>query len=285
MATNLLKAILNITKTRKYSIAENYIGKKNIATVNRANNVGEALELFVKDAFCGSFDEKEKTNMYSKNFSYLGNQNNPPDIIIRGGDAIEVKKIAGVKKSDLALNSSYPKSKLLSSSKMITDACRKCEPDWKEKDIVYSVGFVEGISLKAIVFVYGDCYAASPETYERVREKFIVGLSKTDMDFSKTNELGRINKVDPLGITNLRIRGMWAIQNPLKAFSILLNVEKENKFTLVALMRKAKYLSFPKEDRDCIENNRNLKISDAEIPEPDNPAKLASVKIIMFTEK
>lgn len=285
MATNLLKAILNITKTRKYNIAEDYIGKKSLATANRANSVGEALEFFVKDAFCGSFGEKEKTKEYSKNFSYLGNQNNPPDMIIRGGDAIEVKKIAGVKKSDLAFNSSYPQSKLLSSSKMITDACRKCESNWKEKDIVYSVGFVEGISLKAIVFVYGDCYAASPETYERVREKFIVGLSKANMDFSKTNELGRINRVDPLGITNLRIRGMWAIQNPLKAFSILLNVEKENKFTLVALMRKEKYFSFPKEDRDCIEKNQNLKISNAEIPEPDNPAKLASVKIILFTEK
>ena len=34
--------------------------------------------------------------------------------------------------------------------------------------------------------------------------------------FAETKELGRVNQVDPLGITNLRIRGMWQIETQEK---------------------------------------------------------------------
>lgn len=59
-------------------------------------------------------------------FSYIGNQNNPPDSMLRNGDAIEVKKIES-KKAALALNSSYPKAKLYADSPMINKECRECE--------------------------------------------------------------------------------------------------------------------------------------------------------------
>lgn len=35
------------------------------------------------------------------------------------------------------------------------------------------------------------------------------------LEFAKTKEIGRLNKVDPVGITYLRIRGMWGIKNPV----------------------------------------------------------------------
>ena len=57
---------------------------------------------------------KEALEKYSEVFSYLGNTSNPPDMIIKDGDAIEVKKIEGF--NTLMLNSSYPKQKLYSSS-------------------------------------------------------------------------------------------------------------------------------------------------------------------------
>ena len=86
--------------------------------------MGEALEEYIKDLFSGTVFEKnenKRMEIISKVFSYLGNTNNPPDSILREGDAIEVKKIEN-KTSSLALNSSFPKAKLYSNSTMITDA-------------------------------------------------------------------------------------------------------------------------------------------------------------------
>lgn len=85
---------------------------------NRANRVGDALEFYIKDLFCNSLNENDlekKNEIYGKYFSYIENQNNPPDIIVKQGDAIEVKKIESLR-SGIALNSSYPKDKLFSDS-------------------------------------------------------------------------------------------------------------------------------------------------------------------------
>ena len=113
MKSNILKAMNNMTIYGSNELLRFYVGN------NRANNMGDALEIFVKDIFCNSFSftDEEALEKYSETFSYLGNASNPPDIIIRGGDAIEVKKIEGF--SSLALNSSYPKQKLYNNSTMI----------------------------------------------------------------------------------------------------------------------------------------------------------------------
>ena len=101
---------------------------------------------------------------------------------------------------------------------MITQACKECE-DWEEKDIIYTIGTVSGGALKLLWMVYGDCYAAREETYERVKNKISEGVNElAGVEFSETNELGRINKVDPLGVTYFRIRGMWGIDHPNKVF-------------------------------------------------------------------
>lgn len=70
----------------------------------------------------------------SEVFSYLGNNSNPPDAMLRNGDAIEVKKIESLS-SALTLNSS-----------MISTACREAE-QWSEKDMIYVVGVVEKIKI------------------------------------------------------------------------------------------------------------------------------------------
>ena len=104
--TSVLRLIENISRYSDNDMSKVLIiPKKNPSATNRANSMGDALEFFVRDSFCNSYaitDGKKKSNIYSSNFSYSGNQNNPPDIIIVGGDAIEVKKIDGVKPSDLA---------------------------------------------------------------------------------------------------------------------------------------------------------------------------------------
>lgn len=279
--TNLLIALSNIVKNPLTDVVSHY------RSSNRANSMGDALEFYVKDLFCGTtnIDEANKKNeIYDKHFSYLGNQNNPPDIIIRGGDAIEVKKIESLR-SGIALNSSYPKDKLYSDSPMITQACRDCE-DWREKDLIYTIGVAKNNKLQALWFVYGNCYAAGKDIYERIRNKISSGLSELEgVEFSETKELGRVNKVDPLGITYLRIRGMWHIDNPIKVFDYITEVDVD-KLTVNALILKDKYNSFPAQDRENLEKLEasGLSISDVKIKSPNNPAKLLEAKLIKFTK-
>ena len=165
---------------------------------------------------------------------------------------------------------------------MITTACKECE-NWREKDFIYCIGLVEGKSLRVLVFVYGDCYAASRKIYERVRGKVTEGLQTLELELSETNELGRVNRVDPLGITNLRVRGMWTIQNPIKVFSDIFpkNFDK-SKLTAIALMRRAKFDSFNLHEKKIMESNKKFEISDVRIREPDNPAKLTDAKLIVL---
>lgn len=92
---------------------------------------------------------------------------------------------------------------------MITNECRRCER-WEEKDIIYTIGHTDKKEIKSLWFVYGSIYAAKQETYERFKNLISEGINTIpDVRFSETKELGRVNQVDPLGITNLRIRGMW----------------------------------------------------------------------------
>lgn len=270
MNHNILSAILNIK-----AFGDNDLADYSSRYLNRINAVGDQLEFYVKDAFADSFllNQNEKEFSYSRVFSYLGNQNNPPDAILRGNDAIEVKKLQGMNTSHIPLNSSYPKSKLHSDSHMITTACRDCEQEgWDQKDMIYAVGNVVYEKIKVLIFIYGDCYAASNEVYERVREAVKSGISSEGIEFSETRELGRVNRVDPLGITYLRIRGMWGIQSPIKLFENELNYDQNSDFTVFAIMKSEKYNSFPEDQREAVENE--LEVSDIVIRNPDNPARL-----------
>lgn len=282
--TNILQALKNLTENPVIDISARY----QVSGRNRANSMGEALEAYVKDLFCDTFniqDEIEKNKVYSEKFSYIGNQNNPPDLMITSGDAIEVKKIESVG-SQIALNSSYPKNKLYSDSPMITEECRTCE-DWSEKDIIYVVGVLQQDKLKALWFVYGDCYAATKDIYERIKNKISEGVNGLpDVEFSESKELGRVNRVDPLGITYLRIRGMWGIDNPVHVFDYLTTIEDESDLTVNAILLSEKYNSFPESDRRAIENitSDNFSISDVEIKSPNNLARLLPAKLIKFVK-
>ncbi|MFH1036481.1 MAG: NgoPII family restriction endonuclease [Patescibacteria group bacterium] len=279
MKTNLLIAISNIIKSPNNNLAEAY------RSAIRANAMGDALEFYVKDIFCGTLNEKslaEKEMVYGKYFSYLGNQNNPPDIVIREGDAIEVKKFASTRPGGIALNSSYPKDALYSESSLISNDCRKCE-HWGKKDIIYIVGGVVGGKIHSLWFVYGNCYAADRRVYEKIRDRVALGLnSLPDIEFGKTKELARINRVDPLGITDLRVRGMWGIKHPARVFGYIKDVAADLKFNVNAIMLKEKYLSFPKEDRLNLENlsGKKILIKDIRIKSPNNPAKLLNAKLL-----
>ena len=276
--SNILKAIHNLVSNPIVEITDHYSGR------NRANSVGEALEVYIKDMFSNTIQENNEADClekYQETFSYLGNQNNPPDVMLKDGDAIEVKKIQSPG-SALALNSSFPKSKLYANSPMITTACRECE-DWDEKDFVYAVGCTSDSTIKWLWLVYGDCYAANQEVYQKIKTAISDGIETIEnVEFTETKELGKVKKVDPLGITDLRIRGMWHIDNPNKVFNYIDN-DADGSFKLRVLMTQEKYLSFPEEDRIAIENNDNISVSDERIKDPNNSANLLDAKFIQFT--
>ena len=281
--SNIIDAIINIISNPVIKITD--YSKSH----NRANNMGEALEEYVKDVFAntvGENDQAIRNRALQSVFSYSGNQNNPPDMMLRNGDAIEVKKIEN-KNSQLALNSSYPKCKLYKNSSMISEGCRKAT-DWgteSEREIVFVVGVCKENVLSSLTMVYGIDYAASAEVYEKIARIIKDGISSIpDVELAETNELGRVNKVDPLGITYLRVRGMWGIENPTKVFNYIYSPVQDKQFNFMALINTEKYNSFVNhiELDNLVGLVAGLEITDVEIRNPDNPVELKPAKMITF---
>jgi len=277
---NILQAFINIVNNYQVSITNVTDGN------NRANNMGEGLETYIKDMFANTThqtDEQLKLEKLSRIYSYQGNKNNPPDLMLRNSDAIEIKKLES-KNSAIALNSSYPKAKLYANSPMITTACKNCE-EWTIKDMLYAVGYVNQSILKSLWLVYGDCFCADKETYERIKNTISNGINTIrDVEFTDTKELGKVKKVDPLGITDLRIRGMWHIDNPNKTFNYIYTYDDTKCFQLICLMKKEKYDFLPREDKEAIKNleNENVSVQNIRIKNPNNPIQLIDAKLLIF---
>lgn len=278
---NILQAIKNIAELTQSEIQEDFSGR------NRINNVGKALELFIQNAFAGTFnieDEQAKLTKFEEIFSYQGNQNNPPDLILKGSDAIEVKKIES-KNSAIALNSSYPKARLYNDDDKITQACKDCE-SWTVKDIIYAVGNLKNSKLHSLWMVYGDCYAADREIYERIKHAISSGVNAIEgISFTDTKELGKVKGVDPLEITDLRVRGMWHILHPNRVFNYINQITslQESDFELVVLMKSAKFESFPDSDKQQLSSIQGISVHYIKIKNPNNPVQLVDCKLITFT--
>lgn len=277
--TNILEAIINISKLENLNIDEVILGN------NRVVNMGEGLESFVKNAFANSFqitDKNEKNLIYNHYFSYSGSKRTPPDLMIKGGDALEIKKTETLQ-TELQLNSSHPKARMFSNSTLINNHCRNCE-EWVSKDFIYVIGHLPKSNfLSSLWFIHGEIYAADENVYIDLKNSVSELLkSSDDLSFSPTNEIGRINAVDPLKITNLRVRGMWLLQPPYKVFDYVHEYDKSAKFQTIAILSNEKYLAFPLESRLKIENDENITIKDINVNNPNNPVNLIKAKLIVF---
>ena len=280
MKTNILTAVINIVKTRNVSLQEEYV------KANRANSMGDALEKYVVDSFANTILEKDETKRNLKInqvFSYLGNDSNPPDAMLKGGAAIETKKI-GSRNSQLQLNSSNPKSKLYIDDSRLKKSARKAE-DWNEKDFIYSIGFVKENQLKELALIDASIYCADTTVYQDIFEQIKEGISSIpNIDFSPTKELGRVNKIDPLGITSLRIRGMWLLENPFTVFKYVYQPITTANFNLFALVSTEQFDGFNNKDAllSLVDEVATLNIADVKVKNPNNPAKLINCKKITF---
>lgn len=279
---NILIAIQSIVENTSTEIIEDKQG----AVKNRANQMGAALEEYVKNAFASSFGQDKRTKILAHNqtFSYSGNSNNPPDAILRGSDAIEIKKIES-KTTQLQLNSSHPKITLKSNDPKICKKCRSCE-EWDEKDMLYVVGYVikDTNLLKDIFFIYGNLYSDSNEIYENAENIIRENLETIgELDYTETQELGRFNAIDHLGVSDLRVRGMWLLENPIKHFAYLTEEIEDYTLKLVALIPEDKYQTF--DNVSEFENFcevHDISITDEEIEDPQNPSNLINAKLITY---
>ena len=276
---NIIDAIITLLKRNCFELTNSTAGN------NRANSRGDALEAYVKNLFADTFDcsENKRVEKWSETFSWLGNSSNPPDFMLKGGDAVEVKKIESPDVA-LALNSSYPKHTLKNSSPLISNACREAE-DWAEKEIIYAVGVVRSNRLKHLCMIYGRDYCASEECYDKIRQKIKDGVeSISGVEFSQTRELGRVNRTDPLGITYLRIRGMWHIENPWRVFEYVYSRNFQSEFNFMCIINSEIWnrLKNREEVLKLQDIYPALKVTDVKIKDPDNPAKLRSAKLICY---
>jgi len=278
---NLLDALYNISQAASLDVQNVTLGN------NRANNMGAGLENLVMDAFAdsmGETDENIRNQKYSDVFSYKGSKNRPPDFMLHEGAAVEVKKIESIN-ADLQLNSSHPKSKLLSSSQLINRTCRECEP-WTEKDFIYTIGHINGSPkrLSSLWFVYGDIYAADESIYTSLKENISEGIRNiSGITFSQTNEIGKVKDVDPLKITQLRVRGMWLFQPPYKVFSYVHEYNDESRFQCVAIIPTEKFNTFSANSIERIQNSPDLfTIKDIRVKNPNNIVRLVDCKLIRY---
>jgi hypothetical protein len=257
---NLINALINLYHK------DLSVSPKSESTGNRINDAGVAFEKFIEELF---YNPKAKNNEkeIQEYFSHKGSSNSPPDLILKLGDAIEIKKLTSIRA--LPLNSSWPRKILSRDDPKISSRIRECEDangGWQEKDYFYATGIVPNDKNppETIFFVQGPCIAAShfQDFYNTIKAAINTAAMtlKTGPEIGKTNELGRLNKIDKLGFTDLRIRGMFQIKHPLHIFEYLCLPDNKKDLNVFCLMTEAKYKSFDPEDTNALEKLADVKV-------------------------
>ncbi|MEI8362503.1 MAG: NgoPII family restriction endonuclease [Betaproteobacteria bacterium] len=261
--TNVLVAIKNIIEGQ--SIKHFTEGDQN--PCDKVNNIGEHLEDFIFHAFCNSLEELEskKYDLYSKFFSWCSySPFCPPSAILKGSDVIDVKKVE-LGSTSIKFNGAYPRSKFYKDDTDITSDCRDCEI-WDKKDLLYAICTTQGNNLKRLWFVYGDCYFASKEFYQKA-----------------------LKITDPLNVAEFNFldnRGLYGNRASVLLPSSLIDKTHYNTTDNIinALMLKRKYESFPLSARLALENlvGDRLSIVDCEIQSPNYASLKLQAKLIQY---
>lgn len=233
-----LNAVINFIKNND----SNEVNQSTPQSTNKINMEGDDFEEYIKRLFVSEAKKQEptkkeknekikeaNTKLYEKYFSFLGEKNHPPDLILKEGDAIEVKKIEGTTTttSSLELNSSPPRAKLFKDDSKISATARASDGgDWAKKDNLYILGckIKNQKKLNYIWFFYGDCHAEN-NSYKQLNDELSKEIGKILNAHPKGkvdengNELGRLNKIDSYNATNLRVRGVYMLTNPFIMFN------------------------------------------------------------------
>ncbi|EAD1221440.1 NgoPII family restriction endonuclease [Listeria monocytogenes] len=272
--SNVLIALSNILERNSCRLTPIFRGN------GAANAAGDSLEFFVKDMFCTGASayshQIEKEKHYDKYLSWKGNSSNFPDFIIKEGVGVEPKKMNGKGVGNLALNSSFPKAYIYPDTQNLPIKELIMESQWEKKEIVYVVGNLneKDDKLYRLWLAYGNTFIARESIYLDLKESIkeaVVDLP--DAIFVDTKEFGRIKKVDPLGNSNLRLRGMWELSHPEVVFQkyLQMNVipEDATKINLIITENEYENLS-DKPDLSRYINENRLQVQKILIPNPNN---------------
>lgn len=288
--SNFLDAIINLKSYVKYNLKD----YKGFAS-NKIQAEGDALEKFIRSLFIGDFDkvsalsEEDSDIVLNKLFDWQGEANHIPDAILKSSDAIEIKKIQSIS-GMIPLNSSFPKDYLFQED--LSKSCSKKVDDFDKKDIVYVIGSLkkDTLLLRYVWMVYGNCISADRKVYKELYDVIKEPIEKL-RDSGKYNmtedsrELGRFKEIDPLKRSNMRVRNMFELENPIKSFSSIITNDKKADFQCFFLCLTSKYNSFNEESRNKIEGEENLKVSNVQIPDPNDKSKTLDAKLIYFKKK
>lgn len=294
MSRNLADAIIDLGKG-------NFVWKFHGGSVaienNRIQAQGSKLEEIVKDILCGVDHSQisSRKRLHTRFLAHEGESNNPPDAMYRGGnngDAFEIKKIESASKTSIELNSSYPYSYITSNMKRLTESARNCEK-WTKRDLFYAIGNIQwGREIgNWLWFVEGGVFVQHADYYDKIEADLKPAITKAlkanNLIASSTNELGRANQIDLLKRTNLRVRGMWIVDNPTRTFANLEGVEENASahFVIHILMKKSKWQSLIKdmegEEQEFTElTSSNFQISDICVNDPNTLNQNLDCKLI-----
>ncbi|MBC1235429.1 NgoPII family restriction endonuclease [Listeria booriae] len=196
-----------------------------------ANTAGDSLEYFIKDMFCTGgilhSVEEDKNKIYDQYLSWKGNSSNFPDFIVKQGVGVEPKKMNGKGTGSLSLNSSFPKAYIYPDTQNLPPKELINEREWDKKSIIYAVGNLDrnNDKLLRLWLAYGNTFIAEERVYSGLKSKIKDTIENlTNAEFVPSVEFGRIKKVDPLGNTNLRLRGMWELAHPEAVFQKFLKM-------------------------------------------------------------
>lgn len=266
--------------------------------IGGANSVpsGKAFEVYCKDwlSLLRPGDVTDRISTYDRAFSYQGADNNPPDVMFRGGDngdSFEFKKTESASAA-IALNSSSPKDVLHANGSELLQECVNCE-EWSKRTFYYVIGHIKKKSqlVNSLWVVDGRFMSAKHESYDTVFD----ALQQLVTNFVTTNnlkriksvELGRLRRIDPLDKTVLRVRSMWELESPVKMFKNVTGIQiNKNKSVLHALILKERWNQYPESSRDALNalvNTNGFTLLDfASIPSPNDPNNMLSGKLIRF---
>ena len=153
-------------------------------------------------------------------------------------------------------------------SAMFVKLCARFKSEiWVEKDFVYFIGKANAEYVEAVWLIDGRCIAADASVYDVLFDR----LKETvkELGGEPGNEIGRLNKVDPLKATSLRVRGMWLLDHPAKVFKDFFVKPQDKVFVLNSLVSATKWNEYSKEAIKDLEalSVHGLSIKHIELPD------------------
>ncbi len=279
--TNVLVALKNILDRNSSILTPIF---RSNGTVNTA---GDSLEFFVKDMFCTGASqyhhEPEKMRVYRNYLSWTGNSTNFPDFIVKGGVGVEPKKLNNLSYSTLALNSSYPKDYIYPDSQNLPREIN--EEDWERKEVIYVAGNLntQNDKLLTLWFAYGNTMVADRSIYLNLINEIREAVESTNATLIASKELARAKGIDPLNLSNLRVRGMYELEHPHSVFSEYITRNDipldATKIFLVMLVDDYNEIE-EKPDFSTHFSSGHLKQTEIQIPNPNNPSE--NLEAILF---